>query len=125
MKEPKRYLANARETLKKSPVEDNIYTDVKYVKSAFGVAYLGVLEAIKEYLRKKGCSESELPKKIEEYQKALKKHGGVHDGKLLRQFNVIYHEMHIAGYYQGLLQRSDTVRAALRNADEFIARLKC
>jgi hypothetical protein len=124
MKESKRYIANAKETLKKSPVEDNIYTDVKYVKSAFGIAYLGVIEAIREYLRSKGCSEKELPRKVEEYQKALKKHGGVHDGKLLRQFNVIYHEMHIAGYYQGLLQRSDTVKAALKNAEEFIARLK-
>lgn len=124
MKEPKRYLANARETLRKSSVEDNAYTDVKYVKSAFGIAYLGVLEAVKSYLKGKGLTEKELPRKIEEYQKALKKYGGVHNGRLLRQFNVIYHELHIAGYYHGELRSANIVKDALKNAEDFIGRLK-
>lgn len=123
MKEPKRYLANARETLKKSPIEDNVYLDVKYVKSACGIAYLGIIEAINSYLIGRGLSERELPRKFEEYQKALKKFGGVHNGKLLRQFNVIYHELHIAGYYHGELRSTNIVKDALKNAGEFIGRL--
>ncbi len=56
MKEPLRYFNNAKETLNKSPIEDNQYTDDKYVKSACGIAYLGVLKAIEDYLLKKGLN---------------------------------------------------------------------
>ncbi|MCL4537368.1 MAG: DUF5618 family protein, partial [Nitrospirae bacterium] len=66
-KEPIRYLDNAKELLKKSPIEGNRYTDDKYVKSACGVAYLGVLKAIEESLINKGLTRKELPKKVEEY----------------------------------------------------------
>jgi hypothetical protein len=96
---------------------------VKYVKSALGIAYLGILEAINAYLIAKGLTEKDLPRKFEEYQKALKKFGGVHNGKLFRQFNVIYHELHIAGYYHGELRSTNIVKEALKNADDFIARL--
>lgn len=37
-----RYFENAKEILIKSPIEDNRYTDVKYVKTACGAAYLAV-----------------------------------------------------------------------------------
>ena len=116
-------MANARETLRRSTVKDNAYVDVKYVKSALGIAYLGILEAINAYLIAKGLTEKDLPRKFEEYQKALKKFGGVHNGKLFRQFNVIYHELHIAGYYHGELRSTNIVKEALKNADDFIARL--
>lgn len=69
--EATRYLNNAKELLSKSPIEGRIYTDVKYVKSACGVAYLGVLEAINDALLQKGYTKKELPKKVEEYEKAL------------------------------------------------------
>ncbi|MEW6006864.1 MAG: DUF5618 family protein, partial [bacterium] len=32
MKESLRYLSNAKEILRKAPIEDNNYTDVKYVQ---------------------------------------------------------------------------------------------
>ena len=124
MKEPLRYLANAKEILSKSPIEDNRYTDVKYVKSACGIAYLGVLEAIKEHLIAKGISRKDLPKKIEEYEKALQKHVSIRNGKLLKQFNDLYDELHIAGYYRGLLHSTDAVKGALRMAKDFIAKLR-
>jgi len=124
MKEPKRYMANARETLKKSSIEDNVYTDVKYVKSAFGIAYLGVLEAINNCLRGRGLTERDLPGRIEEYQKALKKYGGMHNGRLIRQFNVIYHELHTAGYYHGELRSANIVKDAFKNAEDFINKMK-
>src|SRR3989338_771183 len=118
-----RYLENAKEILSKSPIEDNIYTDVKYVKTACGVAYLGVLEAINEELLKKGFTKKELPKKVEEYRKALQKYVSIHNGKLLREFDVIYDELHIAGYYRGLLHRTNIIKDALQAAKDFIGKL--
>ncbi|MBI4691512.1 MAG: DUF5618 family protein, partial [Nitrospirae bacterium] len=50
MKEALRYLNNAKEILKSVPIENNVYTDVKPVREAFGTAYLSILEAINEYL---------------------------------------------------------------------------
>lgn len=124
MKEPFRYLQNAKELLNKSPIEDNYYTDVKYVKSACGVAYIGVLEAIKEYLIARGVSRRELPQKVEEFEKALKKHASAHNGKLAKEFDFLYDELHIAGYYRGLLHSVDSVKGALKVARGFIEKLK-
>jgi hypothetical protein len=118
-----RYLNNAKEILTKSPIENNTYVDDKYVKSACGVAYLGVLKAIDEYLLRKGLTKKELPKKVEEYEKVLRKYASSHDGKLFKAFSDIYDELHIAGYYRGVLHRVDTVKSALKGAEEFIKKL--
>lgn len=123
-KEAIRYLNNAKELLSKSPIEGNRYADEKYVKSACGVAYLGVLKAVDEFLIKKGVTPKELPKKIEEYQKALQKHMSIHNGKLTKEFDALYKELHIAGYYRGLLTHVDTVKDALKAAKGFIYNLK-
>jgi hypothetical protein len=119
---PERYLANAKETLSRAGIEDNRYIDIKYVKSACGIAYLGVLKAIDDYLLKRGVENNKLPRKVEEYQKALKKYS-VHNGKLLGQFNALYHELHIAGYYHGDLQHVGVVKETLRLAKEFVHKL--
>ncbi|MDO9288487.1 MAG: DUF5618 family protein [Thermodesulfovibrionales bacterium] len=119
-----RYLENAKEILGKSPIEDNRYTDVKYVKSACGVAYLGVLKATDEYLLKRGLSKKELPKKIEEYEKALQKHLSIHNGKLTKEFSTLYDELHIAGYYRGNLHHVDAVKSILKAAKAFIDKVK-
>jgi hypothetical protein len=124
MNEPARYLNNAKEILSKSPIEDEYYVDDKYVKSACGVAYLGVLKAIDELLLKRGVTKKELPKKVEEYRKALQKHASIHNGKLVRQFEDIYDELHIAGYYRGILHSVATVKAALKTAESFIKKME-
>ena len=123
-KEAIRYLNNAKELLGKSPIEGRIYTDVKYVKSACGVAYLGVLEAINDALLQKGYTKKELPKKVEEYEKALKKHISIHNGKLQREFIMLYDTLHIAGYYRGLIYNVDIIKDALKAAKEFIDKVK-
>jgi hypothetical protein len=57
MREALRYLNNAKAILKTVPIEDNTYTDIKPVRETFATAYLAVLEAINEYLMKKGLSK--------------------------------------------------------------------
>ena len=122
-KEAQRYLSNAKETLAKSPIVGNRYADVKYVKSACGIAYLSVLKAIDDYLVKSGVPEKDLPKKVEEYRKALRKHVSPYNGKLLDEFNDIYDELHVAGYYRGMLHFVETVKSSMKTAKGFIGKL--
>ncbi len=123
-KEALRYYENAKEILKKSPIEDNRYADVKYVKTACGTAYLAVLKAIDEYLLSKGVTEKELLKSVDEYREMLKKYLSVHNGKLIKEFERIYKELHIAGYYRGLLEGVDTVKDVMKAAKGFIEKIK-
>lgn len=124
-------MANAKELLSKSPIEGNRYADEKYVKSACGVAYLGVLKAVEEHLIGKELTKKELPtdsrglsQKVEEYRKALHKYVSVPNGKLLKEFDDIYDELHIAGYYRGFLHSTDAIKAAFKTAKDFIQKLK-
>jgi len=123
MKEALRYLNNAKEILKSSPIEDNAYADEKYVREACGTAYLAILKAIDEYLLSKGLSKKELPKSVNDYRKALQKHLAVHNGKLTREFERLYDELHIGGYYRGLLKHVDVVKDALKSAKAFIEKI--
>ncbi|MDI6891130.1 MAG: DUF5618 family protein [Thermodesulfovibrionales bacterium] len=124
MKEALRYLNNAREILKSVPIEDNTYTDIKPVREAFSTAYLAVLEAINEYLgTKRGLTKKELPKSVDAYRDALRKHIAVHDGRLMREFEKLYDALHIAGYYRGLIYDVDMVKDALKAAKAFIEKI--
>jgi len=124
MKEALRYLNNAKEILKSVPVENNLYTDIKPVREAFATAYLAVLEAINEYLKtKKGLTKKELPKSVDAYRDALRKHIAVHDGKLMREFENLYDALHIAGYYRGLIYDTRAVKDYLKAAKEFINKI--
>jgi len=124
MREALRYLNNAKEILKSVPVEDNTYTDIKPVREAFAAAYLAVLEAINEYLTKKGLMKKELPKSVDAYRRALQKYLAVHDGKILREFEKLYDALHIAGYYRGLIYDVEAVKVYLKAAKEFIDKIE-
>jgi len=123
MREALRYLNNAKEILKSVPVEDNTYTDIKPVREAFATAYLAVLEAINEYLIKKGLMKKELPKSVDAYRKALQKYLVVRDGKVLREFEKLYDALHIAGYYRGLIYDVEAVKAYMKATKEFIGNI--
>jgi len=123
MREALRYLNNAKEILKTIPVEDNTYTDIKPVREAFATAYLAVLEAINEYLMKKGLTKKELPKSVDAYRRALQKYLAVRDGKVLREFEKLYDALHIAGYYRGYIYDTRAVRDYLQAAKEFIDKI--
>jgi len=122
-KEALKYLNNAREILKKVPVEDDIYTEIKPVREAMGTAYLAVLEAINERLLQQGLTKKELPQSVEAYRQALRKHIAVRNGKLLREFENLYDLLHIAGYYRGLLYDVKVVKDAIKSAQAFIAKI--
>ena len=106
----KRYLENARKELRKSPVdrETGIYTDIKYVASASGKAYLSALEALKVlFLWENLLSPKDIGeklKKVEMYDNYLKKLMRVGKDKdtLKILFNEIYKIFHLGGYYREL-----------------------
>lgn len=123
MKESSRYLNNAKEILKKVPIEEDTYTDIKPVREAFGTAYLAVLEAINRLLLKKGLTKKGLPKSVDAYRKALQKYVAVHNGKTLRRFEMLYDSLHIAGYYRGLIYNVNMVKDAFKAAEGFINKI--
>ena len=129
------YFENAKEILSNTPIEDNIYADIKPVQEACSTAYLAVLKAIDEYLLKKGLVplnkgglrgllEKELPQSIDAYRDALKKHLAIHNDKLTKEFEVLYDELHIAGYYRGNLSHTKVVKEVFKSAKEFIEKIK-
>jgi hypothetical protein len=123
MREALRYLNNAKEILKSAPVEDGTYTDIKPVREACGTAYLAVLMAVDEYLISVGIEQDKLPTSVDGYRKALQKYLSVHDGKLLRNFEALYNELHIAGHYRGLLRQVNVVKEVLKFARTFIEKV--
>lgn len=123
MKEAIRYLNNAKEILRRVPIEDNAYTDVKYVQEACGTAYLAVLKAIDEYLIERGIEIKKLPQSVGGYRDMIKKHLSVHNGKLTKEFEKLYKELHIAGYYRGLLEDVGVVKEVLKSAKSFIEKI--
>lgn len=124
MKEALRYLNNAKEILKSAPIEDNAYSDVKPVQEACAAAYRAVLKAIDLCLLNRGLNKKDLPRSVDGYRKALQKHLSMYDGKLLREFERLYDQLHIAGYYRALLHDVDIVKDAIRAARTFIEKVK-
>jgi len=93
-----RYMNNAKETLKKAGKEDIFYKDEKYVKTACGIAYNGVLKALDGYFILKGIEKKKGRKSIEFYQSNITKI----DKKLLNYLNSAYEVLHLSGYYDGI-----------------------
>mgnify|MGYP001036736664 FL=1 len=107
----------------KGPIEDNAYSYVKPVQEACAAAYLALLKAIDLCLLNRGLNKKDLPKSVDGYRKALQKYLSMGDGKLLREFDRLYDQLHIAGYYRGLLGHVDIVKDAIRAARTFIEKV--
>lgn len=109
--EAQRYLDNAREILtNKAGKEDDLYTDIEYVKMAAGIAYSGALLILDEYLKQKEGAKYTKPKSIEDYTSRVRKY----DKKLLSLLIDVYDELHILGYYHGT-KSVNTIQAGLNN----------
>ena len=97
-KEAIRYVDNARDILKLAGKEDKFYADVKYVQTACGTAYLGIMKALDFLFDIKNVPKRRGRKSIEYYQTTL----GKMDKKLLNNLNDAYTILHLDGYYGGI-----------------------
>jgi hypothetical protein len=118
--EAMRYMDNAKETLQKARKEDDYYRDIKYVRTACGTAYNGVLLAVDAYLRMKDVV---LPvkkrKSVEFYTDTIAKL----DGKLMKEFRNAYDILHLWGYYDGI-RDVIVVKRGFDTAYNIIAKIK-
>ena len=94
-----RYMDNAKEYLKNAKTEGNYYQDKKYVKTACGTAYNGLLEGLDGFLKLKNITPKGKERKtIEYYQRNVTKI----DKKLLNTLISAYQILHLWGYYDGI-----------------------
>jgi hypothetical protein len=117
-----RYMDNARENLKSAQKEGNIYHDPKYVRSACGIAYSGILIALDGYCLLKGIHTSnskKVRKSIEYYQKNIAKQ----DKKMLVNLNIAYQILHLYGYYDGV-QSVNVIKEGFNFANAIIDKIK-
>ena len=96
-KEAMRYIENAEEILKKAGIDGKFYIDEKYVHTACGTAYIGVLKALDSLFEIKKIPKKRGRKAIEYYRTVL----GSIDKKLLQNLNSAYNVLHLQGYYEG------------------------
>jgi len=117
-----RYMDNAREFLKKANKDGNIYRDNKYVRTACGTAYNGVLIALDCFLILKGIhtpDSKKVRRSIEHYQKTIAKL----DGKMLDNLNMAYKILHLYGYYDGI-ENVTVIKEGFNLANTLIEKIK-
>ena len=136
LKLAKRYLRNAKETLKKAGIrrETMRYIDIKYVASASGIAYLAALEALKALFLWEGLiTEKDIQeklKKVDMYDVYLKRVSRIGKDRdiLLDLFNDAYAILHIGGYYRELQNKKaidagfESVAKIIRIVEKHISR---
>ena len=94
-----RFMDNAKEYLKNAQKEGHFYQDKKYVKTACGAAYNGLLVALDGFLQLKDVKpKAKERKSIEFYQKKIT----LIDKKMLNYLNSAYEILHLWGYYDGI-----------------------
>jgi len=116
-----RYMDNAREYLKNAQKTDNYYLDKKYVKTACGTAYSGVLVALDCFFILKGIHKptGKERKSIEFYQRNMTNI----DKKMLNTLNSAYEILHLWGYYDGITD-AVVVKRGFDLADTLIDKIK-
>lgn len=60
---------------------------------------------------------------MDAYRKVLQKHLVAHNGKLMREFEMLYDALHIDGYYRGLIYNVDMLKDAFKAAKSFIEKM--
>jgi hypothetical protein len=122
MREAKRYLANGKETIGKSPIDGKLYADEKYVREGAGIAYLAALKAMDAYFVRRGIPHESLPKSIEEYW-AMKKKYIPHNGKFTENLTLAYQNLHIYAYYHGA-RSVNVVKEGMQAVKQIISMLE-
>ena len=100
--EAERYYDNAKTMLsEKAGKQGDYYSDAKYVKTACGTAYSGVLILLDAYIKIKGqVTNYKDRKSIEYYRDNISDR----DNQLLKYVNSAYSILHLSGYYDGVLK---------------------
>ena len=119
--EANRYMDNAKEYLQKAKKEGNYYHDTKYIKTACGVAYSGLLVALDGFLISKGIDKpkGKSRKSIAYYQSNITKI----DKKMLDYLNNAYNILHLSGYYDGI-QSVSVLKEGFEEAYKIIEKIK-
>ncbi|MEO8149169.1 MAG: DUF5618 family protein [Bacteroidia bacterium] len=118
--EAMRYIDNAKETLHKAGREGKYYMDAKYVRTASGTAYSGMLLALDTLFRIKNISfPGKNRKSIEWYRDQLRKI----DLKLLNDVNSAYYILHLNGYYEGVT-KAEVINSGIDSAISVIKKIK-
>lgn len=102
LSEAERYYDNAKTMLsEKANKQGNYYSDAKYVKTACGTAYCGVLILLDAFIRIRGqVTNYKNRKSIEYYRDNITDR----DNQLLKYVNSAYNILHLSGYYDGELK---------------------
>jgi len=116
-----RYMNNAKETLQKAKKDGNHYTDKKYVHTACGTAYNGVLLALDAWFVLKGIPKpnKKQRKSIEYYMSNVAQI----DKKLAASLHAAYNVLHLDGYYDGVTNVK-VIAAGFEDAYEIIEKIK-
>jgi hypothetical protein len=115
-----RYMDNAKEYLKNAQKDGEYYHDIKYVKTACGTAYSGILVALDGFLRLKDIKpKGKERKSIEYYQSNITKI----DKKMLDYLNSAYKVLHLWGYYDGI-DKVSIVKEGFNEAYKIIDKIK-
>jgi hypothetical protein len=117
-----RYMDNAKETLQKAKKKDDgYYTDKKYVRTACGTAYNGVLLALDAWFEMKGVEN--LKKNNRKSIEFYKRHVSEFDKKMADYFDTVYSVLHLSGYYDGTL-KVKTIQTGFEDAYKIIEKIK-
>jgi hypothetical protein len=95
-----RYMNNAKETLRRAGKDGSYYTDPKYVQTACGTAYSGVLIALDAWFVLK-----EIPKLSRRQRKSIDYYMAnvaAIDKKIAAALRMAYNILHLDGYYDGI-----------------------
>jgi len=119
--EATRYMDNAKDYLKQARKEGKMYRDKKYVRTACGTAYSGVLIALEGFLVTKGihAPNKKVRKSAEFYQQNLAKL----DKKLLDHFISVYQILHLYGYYDGV-ENANVIKEGFTEAEIIVNKIK-
>ena len=119
--EAMRYIDNAKENLKHAKKDGQYYNDQKYVRTACGTAYNGVLIALDCFLMLKGVKKptKKERKSVEYYHDSI----GKIDRKMLNTFNSVYKILHLWGYYDGI-EKVSVVKDGFDEAAKIINKIK-
>ncbi len=116
--EAMRYMANAKDYLKLAGQKGRYYLDRKYVRTACGTAYNGVLIALDCFFKLKNIELPKIRKSVDYYRQGLREYQKMKDA-----FNSAYDTLHLNGYYDGNLD-SDVIKIGFARANEIISKIK-